>query len=117
MFSLIFGGIGVGLLVCGMVPARLAGRVPDVELLMGSIAIPIIGSAALLAGFLLDAPIGYTLPVLFVTIVPLSVMGAASAIPMGVLMLAGYTLGGITFLTLVYPDHRRGGKIMMAQRR
>ena len=90
MFSLIFGGIGVGLLVCGMVPARLAGRVPDVELLMGSIAIPIIGSAALLAGFLLDAPIGYTLPVLFVTIVPLSVMGAASAIPMGVLMLAGY---------------------------
>ena len=78
VFSLIFGGIGVGLLVCGIVPARLAGRVPDVELLMGSIAIPIIGSAALLAGFLLDAPIGYTLPVLFVTIVPLSVMGAAS---------------------------------------
>ena len=158
VFSLIFGGIGVGLLVCGIVPARLAGRVPDVELLMGSIAIPIIGSAALLAGFLLDAPIGYTLPVLFVTIVPLSVMGAASfslalsrqgknagsasaligfaqmilgglmmplvgiaggasAIPMGVLMLAGYTLGGITFLTLIYPDHRRGGKIMMAQRR
>ena len=27
---------------------------------------------------MLDAPIGYTLPVLFLTIVPLSVMGAAS---------------------------------------
>ena len=145
--------IGVGLLLCGMVPARLAGRVPDVSLLFASLCVPVAGSAALLAGFVFGAPIGYTLPVLFVTIVPLSITGAASfslalsrqgknagsasaligfaqmilgglmmplvgiageasAIPMGILMVAGYTLGGITFLTLIYPDHRRGGKIM-----
>ena len=152
-FSYIFGGIGVGLLVCGMVPARLAGRVPDVELLMGSLIVPLLGSVALLGGFLCHAPIYYTIPVLFITIVPLSIMGAASfslalsrqgknagsasaligfaqmilgglmmplvgiagsdtAVPMGIIMLTGYTLGLITFLTLVYPDHRRGGKIM-----
>ena len=152
-FSYIFGGIGVGLLVCGMVPARLAGRVPDVSLLLISLIIPVIGAAALLAGFVLHAPIYYTISVLFVTIVPLSIMGAASfslalsrqgknagsasaligfaqmilgglmmplvglfgadtAIPMGVIMLTGYTLGLLTFLVLVYPDHRRGGKIM-----
>ncbi|MDY6349491.1 MAG: multidrug effflux MFS transporter [Selenomonas sp.] len=152
-FSYIFGGIGVGLLVCGMVPARLAGRVPDVELLMGALIVPVLGSVALLGGFLCHAPIYYTIPVLFITIVPLSIMGAASfslalsrqgknagsasaligfaqmilgglmmplvgiagsdtAVPMGIIMLAGYTLGLLTFLTLVYPDHRRGGRIM-----
>lgn len=152
-FSYIFGGVGVGLLVCGMVPARLAGRVPDVELLMFSLIVPVLGAAALLAGFLFHAPIYYTIPVLFITIVPLSIMGAASfslalsrqgknagsasaligfaqmilgglmmplvgiagsdtAVPMGIIMLTGYTLGLITFLTLVYPDHRRGGRIM-----
>ena len=152
-FSYIFGGIGVGLLVCGMVPARLAGRVPDVELLMGSLIVPVLGSVALLGGFLCHAPIYYTIPVLFITIVPLSIMGAASfslalsrqgknagsasaligfaqmilgglmmplvgiagsdtAIPMGIIMLTGYTLGLLTFLVLVYPAHRRGGRIM-----
>ncbi len=152
-FSLIFGGIGIGLLVCGMVPARLAGRVPDVSLLMGALCVPVAGSVALLAGFLFHAPIEYTIPVLFVTIVPLSIVGAASfslalsrqgknagsasaligfaqmilgglmmplvglfgadtAVPMGTIMLAGYALGLLTFFTLIYPDHRRGGKIM-----
>ena len=152
-FSFIFGGIGIGILCCGMIPARLAGRVPDVNLLLGALVVPVIGATALLAGFLLHAPIWYTIPVLFVTIVPLSVMGAASfslalsrqgrnagsasaligfaqmilggllmpfvgiagadtAVPMGVIMLAGYTLGLLAFLTLVYPEHRRGGKIM-----
>ncbi|MDY2685707.1 MAG: multidrug effflux MFS transporter [Selenomonadaceae bacterium] len=78
MYSLIFGGIGVGLFLIGMVPARLAGHVPDVVLLRWSIRVPLVGSAMLLAGFLLAAPIWYTLPVLFVTIVPLSVMGTTS---------------------------------------
>lgn len=77
-YSFIFGGIGIGLLIVGMVPARLAGRVPDAALLRWSIAIPLAGSLLLLAGFLAAAPIWYTIPVLFVTIVPLSVMGTAS---------------------------------------
>ena len=78
MYSLIFGGIGFGLFLAGMVPARLAGRVRDEKLLETSLFIPLIGSVFLLAGFLLNAPMIYTLLVLFVTIVPLSVMGTAS---------------------------------------
>lgn len=78
MYSLIFGGIGVGLFLAGTVPARFAGRVPDEKLLEYSLFLPLVGSALLLAGFAFGAPIWYTLPVLFVTIVPLSVMGTAS---------------------------------------
>ncbi len=77
-YSLIFGGIGAGLLVAGTVPARFAGRVPDEKLLEISLRIPLIGAVFLLVGFLFGAPIWYTLPVLFVTIVPLSIMGTAS---------------------------------------
>lgn len=77
-YSLMFGGIGIGLFLAGMVPARLAGRVCDEKLLEISLFIPLIGSVFLLAGFLLNAPMMYTLLVLFVTIVPLSVMGTAS---------------------------------------
>ncbi|WP_199497475.1 multidrug effflux MFS transporter [Mitsuokella sp. AF21-1AC] len=77
-YSLIFGGIGAGLLVAGTVPARFAGRVPDEKLLAISLRIPLIGAVFLLVGFLFGAPIWYTLPVLFVTIVPLSIMGTAS---------------------------------------
>ena len=77
-FSLIFGFVGIGLMAAGMIPARLAGRVPDVQMLKASILIPLAGSVFLLGGFLLDASIVYTTIVLFVTIVPLSVMGSAS---------------------------------------
>lgn len=77
-YSLIFGGIGVGLFLMGLVPARLAGRVDDVKLLQGSFVVPLISSVLLLIGFLLQAPLWLILPVLFVTIVPLSVMSTAS---------------------------------------
>lgn len=39
---------------------------------------PLFGAILLVAGFWFGAPIWYTLPVLFVTIVPLSIMGTAS---------------------------------------
>ena len=78
MYSLIFGGIGVGLMLAGMLPARLAGRVPDVVLLKYSILVPLAGSIFLLGGFLAEMPIWYTVLVLFISVVPLSVIGAAS---------------------------------------
>ena len=77
-YSLIFGGIGAGLLLTGALPARLAGRVPDEKLLHISLLIPLLGSLLLCLGFYMQAPLSLILPVLFVTIVPLSVMGAAS---------------------------------------
>ena len=77
-FSLIFGGIGVGLLLMGSLPARFAGRIPDVVMLKNSVLVSVIGSAVLLVCFFLAMPLFVIVPVLFVTIVPLSVIGAAS---------------------------------------
>ena len=78
MFSLIFGGIGAGLLLSGALPARLAGRVADVKMLHISLLVPLIGSVLLLLAFSAEMGMAVILPVLFLTIVPLSVMGAAS---------------------------------------
>lgn len=78
VFSLIFGFIGIGLMLIGVVPARLAGRVADIVLLRWSVRIPLLGAVLLLAGFIIEAPIWHTLTILFITIVPLSVMGTAS---------------------------------------
>ncbi|WP_028129262.1 multidrug effflux MFS transporter [Selenomonas sp. AE3005] len=77
-YSLIFGGIGAGLLLSGMLPARLAGRVPDEKLLHVSLVLPLMGSVLLFMAFYFQAGMAIILPVLFLTIVPLSVMGAAS---------------------------------------
>lgn len=151
-FSLIFGFIGIGLLVAGMIPARLAGRVPDEKLLKASILIPLAGSVFLLGGFLLEAPIVYTTLVLFITIIPLSVMGSASfslalsrqgenagsasamigffsmilgacmmpvvgimgdhtAVPMGIIMVAGYALGVLCFYTMIVSDSRSAADV------
>ena len=78
MFSLIFGGIGAGLLLAGALPARLAGRVEDVKMLQVSLIVPLVGSVLLLLAFSAEAGMAIILPVLFLTITPLSVMGAAS---------------------------------------
>ena len=141
-YSLIFGGIGAGLLLSGMLPARLAGRVPDEKLLHVSLVLPLLGSVLLFIAFYFQAGMAIILPVLFLTIVPLSVMGAASfslalsrqgknagsasaligffsmilggcmmplvgiagentALPMCVIMIAGYSLGYAAYRLLV----------------
>jgi len=78
VYSMIFSVIGAGLLLAGVLPVRLAGRVPDVVMLKYAVLVPLFGSILLLAGFCLSAPLAVILVVLFLTIVPLSVMGAAS---------------------------------------
>lgn len=147
-YSYIFGGIGAGLLAMGAVTARMSGAVREVVMMKAGLVVPAGGSLLLLGGFLLDAPMWYTVPVLFLTIVPLSMMSTAStalalsreggsvsgsasallgasssllglvcvplagiagdhtAIPMGVLMAAGYLLALGAFFRLVAPFHR-----------
>lgn len=142
-YSLIFGGIGTGLFLAGLLPARLAGRVKDVVMLKFSLLVPLVGSLLLLAAFATGfAPLALVIALLFITIVPLSVMGTASfslalsrqgknagaasaligffsmvlggvmmplvgiagdatAIPMAILMVAGYGLGMIVFYSHV----------------
>ena len=78
VYSYIFGGIGIGLMVMGVAPAKMAGAISEIHFLKFSLWVPMIVSVFLLAGIGLGAPIYYTLPVLFITIVPLSIMGASS---------------------------------------
>lgn len=78
-YSLIFGGIGTGLFLVGGLPARLAGHVKDVTMLKASLLVPLVGSSLLLAAFLTGfAPLALVIVLLFITIVPLSIMGTAS---------------------------------------
>ena len=148
VYSLIFGGIGAGLMVSGALPARLAGRVPDEKMLQMSLLVSLCGSILLFAGFWFGAGLLAILPVLFLTITPLSVLGAASfslalsrqgknagsasaligffsmilggcmmplvgiagehtAIPMCILMIAGYGLGYLTYLFMIAPEHKQ----------
>lgn len=148
VYSLIFGGIGVGLLVAGALPARLAGRVPDEKMLQTAILVSLSGSALLFLGFWFEVGLAVILPILFFTITPLSVLGASSfslalsrqgknagtasallgfssmilggcmmplvgiagehtAIPMCVMMIAGYGLGYIIYLLMIAPEHRK----------
>ena len=51
VYSIIFAVIGAGLLLTGALPARLAGRVPDIVMLKYAVLVPLIGSALLLLGF------------------------------------------------------------------
>ena len=145
-YSIIFAVIGLGLLLAGVLPARLAGRVPDIVMLKYSVLIPLAGSTLLLTGFYFSAPLAVIIVLLFLTVVPLSVMGAASfslalsrqgqnagsasaligcfsmllgacmmpvvgiagdhtALPMGLVMLCGYTLGTIVFYGMIAVDH------------
>ena len=78
VYGLIFGGIGAGLMISGALPARLAGQVSDVKMLQMSLLVSLCGSLLLLASFWFGAGLWLVLPVLFITIVPLSVLGAAS---------------------------------------
>lgn len=78
VYSMIFAVIGAGLLLAGVLPARLAGRVPDIVMLKYAVLVPFVGSALLLLGFCFAAPLAVILVLLFLTVVPLSVMGAAS---------------------------------------
>lgn len=78
VYSYIFGGIGLGLMLMGVLPAKMAGAVAEITFLKAALIVPFVMSLFFLAGIVLGASIWYTLPVLFLTIVPLSVMGAAS---------------------------------------
>jgi DHA1 family bicyclomycin/chloramphenicol resistance-like MFS transporter len=77
-FSYIFGGIGLGLLFMGSLPARMAGAVRSVVMLAQALKAQLAGSILFLAGVLLHAPIWYIIASLFITVVPLSVIGTAS---------------------------------------
>ena len=77
-FSVLFGGIGAAIAVCGIVPARLAGRVSDVHMLVWSLVQALVGGVLFFVCCWLRAPFALTVAALLVTIPMISVLGAAS---------------------------------------
>ncbi len=147
-YSYIFGVIGLGLMAMGALPAKLAGTVREVVILRFSLWLPFVASLFLLGGIILEAPLWYVVAALFVTVTPLSLMGAASvalamsrcgknagsgsaligffsmvlggvmmpvvgiagdhtALPMGIIMTAGYISGLLCFYRMIVPAHRK----------
>lgn len=78
VYSFIFGGIGIGIMVTGAIPARLAGRVSDEAMLQASLLVQFLASISFFAVLYLSMPITVVFPILFLTIVPLSVLSSAS---------------------------------------
>lgn len=77
-FSFIFGGIGASLMFAGTIPAKLAGKVKDVNLLKYALTVPLFSSATLFGAFYVYASLWVVIPLLVLTIMPLSIMGAVS---------------------------------------
>ncbi len=77
-YSAIFGGIGALIMIAGLIPARLAGRVPDVLMLGWSLLQSLFGSLFFLGCILQQAPLGAVLVSLALTIPMISVLGASS---------------------------------------
>ena len=78
VYSAIFGGIGALIALSGTLPARFAGRVQDIKMLIWTIVQALIGSILFLCCVLFKMPMEATLAALVVTIPTMSVFGAAS---------------------------------------
>lgn len=77
-YSYILGAIGLGLFLTSALPGKLAGQVLDDSMLRWSILLSLVGSLALLPGLWFRMSLWYVLPVLFISIVPLSVVETVS---------------------------------------
>lgn len=77
-YSYILGTIGLGLFLTSALPGKMAGHVLDDSMLRWSILLSFMGSLMLLPGLYFRMSLLYVLPVLFITIVPLSVVETVS---------------------------------------
>lgn len=77
-YSLIFGGMGILIMIFGTFPIRFAGKIPDVVMLGASLTQALIGSILLLTCILNRAGIYLTTASLMILVPPISVIGATS---------------------------------------
>ncbi|MBR1396261.1 MAG: multidrug effflux MFS transporter [Selenomonadaceae bacterium] len=78
VYSAIFGGIGAVIALTGALPARLAGRVQDIKMLIWTIIQAVIGSILFFCCVIYKAPIEFTLATLVITVPTISIFGATS---------------------------------------
>ena len=77
-YSLIFGGLSCSLVFTGMLPMRLAGRVPELKMLAWAVCQAVVGGVLFMACVLAHTSIELTILSLFVVIPMGSVLGATS---------------------------------------
>ena len=77
-YSLIFGGLSCTLIIAGLIPMKLAGKVAEVKMLAWTVCQAFIGGILFMICVLIHAPIELTILSLFVMIPVGSVLGATS---------------------------------------
>lgn len=77
-YSYIFGGVGVGLLLAGTIPARLAGRVSENKMLFYAILVQIISSVLLFAVFMTANNFYLVVVLMALCVIPISVLATVS---------------------------------------
>ena len=77
-YSLIFGGLSCSLIIAGLLPMKLAGKVAEIKMLAWTVCQAFIGGIFFTACVLMKAPIELTILSLFVMIPVGSVLGATS---------------------------------------
>ncbi|MCR5175418.1 MAG: multidrug effflux MFS transporter [Anaerovibrio sp.] len=78
VYSLIFGFIGFGIMIAGSLPAKFAGRIHDEIMLKKSLYLQAFSTICLIAAFYFQAPLWVIIVLLLITVMPVSVIGAAS---------------------------------------
>ena len=79
IFQGIFGGIGVGMLLLGPIPAKLAGKVSEASMLCAAMTVQLVGSICLLAAFVAGfSPLWLVILFLCCCFMPISIIGAVS---------------------------------------
>lgn len=77
-YSYIFGLIGIGLMVVGVLPAKLAGKVPEAKIMKYALISPVVTCCLLLAAFMFYSPLWLVILLILFSVVPISVLGATS---------------------------------------
>jgi len=78
VYSFIFGFIGVGIMVAGSLPAKLAGRVRDEIMLRCSLYLQAVAALFLIGAFYIEVHLAVLVILLLIISMPVSVVGAAS---------------------------------------
>ena len=78
IYSAIFGGIGILIALAGTIPARFAGKIQDIKMLIFAISQAIIGSILFLCCVIFKTSIELTLISLIIAVPTMSVFGATS---------------------------------------
>jgi DHA1 family bicyclomycin/chloramphenicol resistance-like MFS transporter len=74
-YSLVFAANGLGIVAASYLSRSLIGRLRPAQLVHAGVAIAAVGAALLLVTVLLEAPVGFVLPALFLVVSPVGLVG------------------------------------------